>query len=68
MLKAADLWANSRNVGVVTADRHALDGAVILIAQALGLSVPSSEIVVATNNVRHIARFISADSWSNILP
>jgi predicted nucleic acid-binding protein len=66
MLKAADLWARARNAGLSTADPHALDGDVILVAQALGLNVPSGEIIVATNNVRHISRFIAADLWSNI--
>ncbi len=32
MLEAADLWAQARNRGVVTADVHALDGDVIVAA------------------------------------
>ena len=68
MLLAADLWAQARNVGIGTADIHALDGDVILVAQALGLGVPAGEVAVATSNVRHIARFIAADLWNNIRP
>ena len=68
MLRAVALWAQARNVGSATADNHALDGDVILVAQALGLGVPVGEIIVATSNVRHIARFIAADMWFNIRP
>jgi predicted nucleic acid-binding protein len=66
MLKAAELWAQSRNAGVVTADKHALDGDIILVAQALILEVSGDDIIVATINVRHISQFIAADIWSNI--
>jgi predicted nucleic acid-binding protein len=68
MLHAADLWAQARNAGVATADIHALDGDVIVAAQALSLGLPVSEFVVATQNVRHIARFAPADLWTNITP
>jgi len=66
MLQAADLWAQSRNAGVATSDRHALDGDVILCAQALSLNRPPTDFIVATGNVKHITRFVPADLWSNI--
>ncbi len=62
MLLAADLWAQARQQGQPTADIHALDGDVILCAQALTLGVPANEIVVATLNVGHLARFLTAET------
>lgn len=68
MLKAAELWAQARNAGVVTADVHALDGDAIAAAQALSLGLSAAAYVVATSNVKHISRFASADLWTNIYP
>ena len=66
MLTAADIWAQVRNAGIATADIHALDGDVIVAAQALSLAL--SEFVVATQNVKHVSRFVPADLWTNITP
>ena len=49
-----------------TADPHALDGDVILAAQALALGLPSGEVVVATSNAAHLAQFIVAKAWQDI--
>jgi predicted nucleic acid-binding protein len=68
MLHAAEMWATARNSGVATADRHALDGDVILCAQTLGILVPAGDLIVATANVKHLARFAPADLWTNIRP
>ena len=65
---AASLWAQARNIGVGTADAQALDGDVIVAAQALTLGLPASEIIVATVNVNHLVRYIAADRWENINP
>ena len=35
---------------------------------ALTLAVPAADLVVATANVSHLSRFVSADLWSNITP
>ena len=68
MLLAADLWSQSRQSGLATGDPKKLDIDVILAAQALTLGVPASELVVATSNVGHISRFVSAALWENIKP
>jgi len=62
---AADLWARARNAGVPTAGVGALDGDVILAAQATALGI---SIVVATENPGHRARFVPAELWSNVPP
>jgi predicted nucleic acid-binding protein len=61
MQRAAELWAISRRSGHPLADRHALDGDVILVAQA-----EEAGGIVATDNVRHLARFIEAREWHDI--
>jgi hypothetical protein len=61
--RAAGLWADSRRRGVVTADPHALDIDVILAAQALNSSIPTSDFVVATSNVSHLKEFVPAEEW-----
>lgn len=66
MLTAAELWAKARNAGVATADVHAVDGDVIVAAQAISLRIALSNLVVATNNVRHISRFVPAKTWQDI--
>ncbi len=68
MLRAADLWASARNSGFSTGDPKKLDIDVILCAQALTLPVPPAAIIIAMSNVSHIARFVSADLWTNITP
>ena len=68
MLEAAALWAQVRNLGLTTADIHALDGDVIVAAQVLSLGYAPSEIVIATSNVRHLSRFAPTEVWGNIKP
>jgi predicted nucleic acid-binding protein len=63
--RAAELLAQARQGGYPTAPDPALDGDVILAAQALSLGVP---VIVATVNVVHISRFVPADLWQNIAP
>jgi predicted nucleic acid-binding protein len=66
LAKAAELWAAARQQGVPTADPHALDIDVILAAQTLALNLPAEQYVIATSNVGHLSRFVSARSWSDI--
>ena len=64
--RAAAFWAAARQQGVPTADRHALDGAVILAATAQLLIEEGHIVIVATTNVGHLSRFVPAQRWQNI--
>ena len=70
MILAADLWAQSRNLGSPTGDPRRLDIDVILSAQALvkgsELGLGPTEIVVATTNAKHLSQFLTAERWQNI--
>lgn len=66
MLKAAELWAEARRQGQPTADDKALDGDVILCAQAAIISQPGDDIIIATMNLGHLARFSQAKLWKDI--
>ncbi|MBW4511683.1 MAG: hypothetical protein KME64_35050 [Scytonematopsis contorta HA4267-MV1] len=66
MLLAARLWAEARQTGQPTADDKALDGDVILSAQARILCDDTTEVIVATTNVAHLSRFITALDWQSI--
>ena len=64
--KAAEFWAAARKAGTPTAGPQELDGDVILAAQAVTLG--DASFVVATSNVGHLARFVPAELWQNIIP
>ena len=66
MRRAAALWAEVRQAGQPTAGRYALDGDVILAAQALALGYAPGEVVIATTNVGHLSRFLPARRWQDI--
>jgi len=66
MLQAAELWAVARRTGQPTADPKALDGDVILATQALLVQNDGHEVIVATSNVGHLARFIATADWQAI--
>lgn len=68
MLCAAEIWAQARNKGVGTADARSLDGDAVMAAQVLTCKLPAEETIVATTNVRHIAQYVNADLWRNIVP
>jgi hypothetical protein len=68
MLLAADLWARSRHRGTPTAPDDALDGDVILAAQALLSAGPGDVVTVATDNIGHLGQFLDAKPWEKIAP
>ena len=68
MREASILWANARNAGFPTAHDAALDGDVILAAQARSIQpeAGSENVVVATTNVSHLSRYVEAKHWTDI--
>jgi predicted nucleic acid-binding protein len=66
MLLAASLWAEARKMGQLTADPKALDGDVILAAQAQILANKMTPVIIATTNVGHLSRFATALNWQDI--
>jgi predicted nucleic acid-binding protein len=67
MLLAAELWAQVRKTGQPTADPKALDGDVILSAQTRLLCNEAKEVIVATTNVSHLSRLVTALDWQSIV-
>lgn len=65
---ASDLWAQAQNGGWATADPKALDGDVILAAQALTLTPAPVRLLIATENVAHLSRYATAQDWRTIVP
>lgn len=63
MRRAAELWAEARRHGHVTAPPEALDGDVILAAQA-----QLAGAVLATENAAHLDWFAPAKSWRELVP
>ncbi len=61
MLRAARFWADARNRGVTTAHPAALDGDVILAAQA-----QEAGALVVTDNLGHLSQFVDARRWTEI--
>lgn len=68
MLRAAAFWAVARQHGSPTAPDPALDADVILAAQAAELTTGGDDVVVATTNVGHLSRFVTAQEWQMIRP
>jgi predicted nucleic acid-binding protein len=66
MRRAAELWALARQQGQPTAGDNTIDGDMILAAQARTLGTP--DVVIATTNIGHLARFVAAELWQNIPP
>ena len=66
MLKAAHFWAQMRKQGMPTADNKALDGDMILAAQAAMIKDEGHEVIIATTNVGHLSRLAQAQTWRDI--
>ncbi|WP_232432116.1 hypothetical protein [Chamaesiphon minutus] len=43
-----------------------IDADMILVAQAMTLEIP--DLVIATTNLGHLSRFITAELWQDIIP
>ena len=63
---AALFWADARQRGIPTASPDALDSDVILAACAATIGHPGDQILVATQNVGHLARYCDARLWTTI--
>jgi hypothetical protein len=66
---AAQLWATARNAGSAGASDAALDGDVLIAAQALTLAPATcglQAVIVASENVRHLSHMVSTALWSDI--
>jgi len=61
MLRAAQLWADARRRGRPTADPNALDGDVILAAQAIEI-----DATILTENVGHLEQFTKVIHWQEV--
>ena len=68
MLQAAQFWATTRQQGRPTAPDLALDGDVILAAQAAVLGRGGDDVVIATTNEGHLSRFVPAQEWEYVGP
>ncbi len=65
---AAELWAFVRKTGLPTASDDSLDGDAILAATAVVAAGSGDEVLIATTNVAHLARFpgVEARDWWTI--
>jgi predicted nucleic acid-binding protein len=64
---ASELWAHVRQAGLPTADDKTLDADAIVAATAVVEAQAFDEVIIATNNVGHLARFpgvVAADWWT----
>lgn len=61
MRQAAQIWADARIQGIPTAEAPAVDGDVILVAQALAVNG-----TIVTTNRKHLSRFVPAMDWTEI--
>jgi hypothetical protein len=67
MRQASVFWADARNRGLPTASLIALDADVILAACAATIGRPGDQVIVATVNVGHLARYCDAQLWTSII-
>lgn len=67
-LRAAEFWALTRRMGLPTASPESLDADAILAGCAATVGQPGDEVVIASDNVRHLSRFpgIDAREWTAI--
>jgi predicted nucleic acid-binding protein len=65
---AADIWSSARASGQPTAGDKNLDADMIICGtwQDLATRYPGQQVVIATTNVRHLARFTNAVRWEDL--
>lgn len=70
MRRAARLWSEARRGGYSTAGEKAIDGDVILAAQALEYIGEGDRLIVATGNETDLSRYVGgrAKPWGAITP
>lgn len=66
MLKAAEFWAQARQMGKPAAHNLRLDADMIIAAQAALFIAAGHEVVIATSNVSHLSLFVPAARWQDI--
>ena len=67
--RASDIWAQARHVGHVTAPPEAIDGDVILVAQAFIESEKGDPVEIATTNSKDLIKIYPAArvlDWSDL--
>ncbi|MBD1912873.1 MULTISPECIES: nucleic acid-binding protein [unclassified Leptolyngbya] len=69
--KAAQLWGEARNKGIVLADKKSLDGDVLLIATAINIVEETEEkVIIATTDESDLSNFnnrrLVSLSWEKI--
>jgi predicted nucleic acid-binding protein len=66
---AAEFWAILRQTGLPTAGDEAIDADAILAGMASTMAQPGDSVVIATTNVKHLARFSGIDArlWETIV-
>lgn len=68
MKRAAQLWADSRIQGKLTAAAENIDADIIIAAQyqLLKEEYPGRYLAIATTNVKHLSQFADAREWRSI--
>jgi hypothetical protein len=64
--QAALFCADARQHGIPTASPEALDADVLVAACAATIGKPGDQVIVATENVGHLARYCDARLWTTI--
>ena len=59
--------ADARQRGLPTASPEALDADVLVAACAATIGDPGDQVIVATQNVGHLARYCDAKLWTTIV-
>ena len=67
LLRAAEYWSEARKQGKPTADEGALDGDMILTAQAIVTQENNieDEVIIVTDNIGHLSLFAKALKWQD---